>query len=287
MRVFITELKKNIISLRFVMSVLLLFLLCLMADAPSAMERVPLSILDEIVKFRRDYWIEKGSAFCSESVLAQFDNSIWYSIILPVIAAFPVVYGFYDEWFGDYYIFTLPKAGYKKYAFGKFSAAFCTGLLTAVCGILIFAAVVFIIFPSTNEYSQADWYTYADIYSKPCEMIIAKIINNAVLCGFYALSSLLIVLIIKDKFFTLSLFMVINYFSMKSGTKFLNSSKFLEGNNRAFRILFPHWQGNNYYLLPEDLKVSFYLYIPFILFICLIFNVISYFIIKRRYRYAS
>ena len=76
MNAFWVDLKKNILSPNFIISVLLMALLCLLADAPTVSAREPLSILDEIVKMRKEIWLEKGSEFSSISVLYHFDNSI-------------------------------------------------------------------------------------------------------------------------------------------------------------------------------------------------------------------
>ena len=60
MKAFWVDLKKNILSPNFIISVLLMALLCLLADAPTVSAREPLSILDEIVKMRKEIWLEKG-----------------------------------------------------------------------------------------------------------------------------------------------------------------------------------------------------------------------------------
>ena len=59
MKAFWVDLKKNILSPNFIISVLLMALLCLLADAPTVSAREPLSILDEIVKMRKEIWLEK------------------------------------------------------------------------------------------------------------------------------------------------------------------------------------------------------------------------------------
>lgn len=231
----LSDIKKNIYSPKFLISIFLVFLLCLLSDAPSVSARVPLSVLDEIVKMRREIWLEKGVKFSAPSIFFGFDYSIWYSVILPVIAAFPVIYNFSDEWFGDNYIMTLSRSGYKKYTIGKFLSAFITGFMTAILGLLLFGITVSLIFPSVNEFANAEQLYLNGAYAEPAKAIAAKVINNSLICGFYAVFAIFLCLIIKDKFFSLSVLMVINYFSMKLEIKFMNSEAFL--NNEEIRWL--------------------------------------------------
>lgn len=288
MNTFIKDIKQSIYSPKFLIGALLVFMLCLLSDAPSVSARVPLSVLDEIVKMRRTVWLEKGVRFSAASVFFGFDNSIWYSIILPVIAAFPVIYNFSDEWFSDNYIMTLSRSGHKEYTLGKILSAFVTGFITTICGLLLFAATIYLIFPSLNEYTDGDSLYLSSAYSKPLAAILAKLLNNALISGFYAVFAILICLVIRDKFFTLSILMVINYFSMKLEIKFLNSEAFMKNESiRWLRIFFPNSQKDIYYFFPDYLNISFYYYIPIIAFVSLIIGILSFYFIKRRYRYGS
>ena len=284
----LSDIKKNIYSPKFLISIFLVFLLYLLSDAPSVSARVPLSVLDEIVKMRREIWLEKGIRFSAPSVFFGFDYSIWYSVILPVIAAFPVIYNFSDEWFGDNYIMMLSRSGYKKYTIGKFLSAFITGFMTAILGLLLFGITVSLIFPSVNEFANAEQLYLNGAYAEPAKAIAAKVINNSLICGFYAVFAIFLCLIIKDKFFSLSVLMVINYFSMKLEIKFMNSEAFLNNEEiRWLRIFFPNCQKDMYYFFPDYFDISFCYYIPIVVLLCLGISVISFYLIKRRYRYGS
>lgn len=284
----LSDIKKNIYSTKFLISIFLIFLLCLLSDAPSVSARVPLSVLDEIVKMRREVWLEKGVRFSAPSVFFGFDCSIWYSVILPVIAAFPVIYNFSDEWFGENYIMTLSRNGYKKYTIGKILSAFITGFMTAILGLLLFGITVSLIFPSVNEFANAEQLYLNGSYAEPLKAIAAKVINNSLICGFYAVSAIFLCLVIKDKFFSLSILMVINYFSMKLEIKFLNSEIFLDNESiRWLRIFFPNSQKDMYSFLPDYLGISFYYYIAVIAVMSVVLGILSFYLIKRRYRYGS
>lgn len=287
MNVFWVDLKKSVLSPKFVLSVLLMLLLCLLADAPIVSAREQLSILDEIIKHKSEVWIDTGVYFSSPAIFFRFDQSIWYSIILPVIASFSVIYNFFDEWCGDNYILTLSRCGYIKYSLGKLLSAFFTGALTALFGLFLFGFITAAVFPSLKIYTNSEEIYFDASYFNPLSAIIAKVINNVLLCGFYAVLSILLCLIIKDKFFTLCSLMVINYFSMKLEDKFENSKYFLKENNRVLKILFPDCQNELYSLFPNYCGISFYWYVPIIIFSCLAITFISYCIIKRRYKYAS
>ena len=216
MKVFIVDLKKNILSPQFIISVFVFLLLFLLSDAPLISPRNPMSVLDEIVRFRKDKWIEKGTEFFYLNILFRFDNSLWYSIVLPVLSSFSALYSFKNEWFTDSYVFTLSRYGYKQFAFSKMLASFFTGLLSFLCGILLFLMITYLIFPKAESFG--DSITLSFNYHLFCD----KIICNAILCGMYGMLSILLLLLIKDYFFTLCLYVVIEYFSMRAENKLQN-----------------------------------------------------------------
>jgi len=276
--VFLVDLRKNILSPKFLFSSVLFTLLCLLADAPSVTAREPFSVLDEIVKNRKAVWISKGDAFSAVNVFLGFDNSLWYIVVLPVIAAFPIVYNFSDEWFSDSYIMSLSRCGYKKYILSKLAAAFFTGVAAVLLGILMFGIVVFNVFPSAEEAGGG---------SIDYKFIVSKVVNNAVVCGFYALLSVFFCLLLRDKFLTLSIFLVINYFSMKLDTRYYNSTDMSIEKNRVKRIFFPDCQTQLYDLIPNNMHISFYWYLPAISALSFLICGLCFFMVKRRYKNAT
>lgn len=281
MKILFVDLKKSIFSPQFLISILLFLLLFLLSDAPSLSVKNPMSVLDEIVRFRREKWIEGGTSFYSASILYHFDNSLWYSILLPVLSSISALYTFKSEWFSDSYIFSLSRSGYKKFTISKSVASFMTGTLSFLCGILIYAAIVCSIFPSIKDFGENA------VSSFDLHMFIDKIINNALLCGICGVSSLLFMLIIKDDFFTICLYVAIEYFSMKCEIKFMNSEKFVERNNKQLLVFFPSRFKDIYWLFPKSIHISFYWYLIIVTMLAVIICVFTYIFIKRRYNYGE
>lgn len=285
MKTLFTDIRKNIIAPKFIFGVVLILLLCLLSDAPTVSARNPMSVFDEIVRMRRSLWIDNGSNFCNLNIIYNFNNSTWYPIILPVVSSFPAVYSFYDEWFSDNYFMTLPRYGYKKYAFSKTISSFISGVCVFLGGLLLFSLVVTIVFPHQNEYENVNFY-YLQSYKTFGGIITAKIINNCVLCGLYSVISMIICLIVKEKFFTLSFIMVIQYFSWQIHVKF--SHYFFEHNLDMLKydIFFPDQHDNLYNLMP-NYNISFWWYICYAFVVVVLIMLCIYFIIRRRYRNAS
>ena len=281
MKVFIVDLKKNILSPQFIISVFVFLLLFLLSDAPLISPRNPMSVLDEIVRFRKDKWIEKGTEFFYLNILFRFDNSLWYSIVLPVLSSFSALYSFKNEWFTDSYVFTLSRYGYKQFAFSKMLASFFTGLLSFLCGILLFLMITYLIFPKADSFG--DSITLSFNYHLFCD----KIICNAILCGMYGMLSILFLLLIKDYFFTLCLYVVIEYFSMRAENKLQNMIMEEQWENRTLLLLFPNRFNDMYYLIPDYTNISFYWYIPLTAVIGAIMALIALILIKRRYKYCE
>lgn len=287
MNMFIVDLKKYIASSKFFIGIIIMVLLCLLANAPLVSARDPLSVMDEIVRMRKDVWLDQGTQFCFENIWFNFDNSLWYVIVLPIIAAFPVVYTFSDEWFGDNYIMTLSRCGYGKYTFSKCASAFATGFLTAACGIAVFGIITAGVFPSLSDFGDGEKLLYDHAYNSFWHSMLAKAVNHALVCGIYACAAVLVCLILKDKFFTLSIFMVINYFSKKLEIKYMLTKDMSVEKNRALRALFPSCQTSLHSVIPDNMHISFYWYALFTAVFCTFIGVLSYFIIRRRYKYAA
>ena len=81
--------------------------------------------------------------------------------------------------------------------------------------------------------------------------------------------------------------MVINYFSKKLEIKYMLTKDMSVEKNRALRALFPSCQTSLHYEIPNNIHISFYWYALFTAVFCTIIGVLSYFIIRRRYKYAA
>lgn len=285
MKIFNVDLKKNILSPKFLAGVFLIFFLCLLSDAPIISSRNPLSVFDEIIKYRYEYWLKNGAQFCNLSIIYNFDNSLWYSIVLPVIATFPIICNLNDELTSNNYMMVLSRCGYTKYIFSKILSAFATGVFVIIIGLSIYSTVILITFPSINEYTDKSQLFFCEEYSNIFQALYFKVLNNSLLCGEYGAFSIFLYLLLSDNFYTMIVMLLINYFSMKIEAKFINNTElFLENSNYKFQVLFPNAQTNMYIYIPSYYNISFYWYIVITSTFIVIFSLLSFYLLRRIYK---
>ncbi len=146
-----------------------------------------------------------------------FDSSKWFVILLPVLASIPVLNS-YDRINRSIKIFMLSRMNRKAYCRNMLAAAFVTGAAVVIIGVFLYSIVVNIVFaniktddPLVESYllgfGKDSWQRF--IY------LVKKISNHALAGGLYASTTLLIYHLVRDKFLTLTLPMVLMYISDK------------------------------------------------------------------------
>lgn len=161
--------------------------------------------------------------YTRENILRFYDSSFWFYTVLPVIVSMPAVSDFYEEWFnsGAYY-FNVHRQQIPKYCVSKAFAYSLNASLIFLAGFAVFAAPVCLAFPGLDAESLS--LSYPDGFFA---FIAARVLNVAAVSAVCPLVTILVLILIKEKFLALSFPMLVNYLTSQIGG-FLSVRAFTE-----------------------------------------------------------
>jgi hypothetical protein len=148
----------------------------------------------------------------AEYVLLNLADQQWFPVILPVIAGLPAVYAFYDEWFGGYYYLSISRQSRKSYWVAKGISAGLSGGLAVLGGICLYGLLLTLRLPSIRAVSDSGQYLelYGG-YGAMCGMIRSMIWNTVAVSMLFSLVSLILVVLLREKFLPLTIPMMLQY----------------------------------------------------------------------------
>ena len=133
---------------------------------------------------------------------------MWFIILLPLVAGIPFVYDFYEEWFSGSYYCVLYREGRRGYAAAKaITAALSAGGAIAL-GLLLYAAVLAAGFGFDEK--QPIVQGMAEL-----KTMAALGLNITAVSMVFALVSLWLVIVLRQKFLALTVPMMLQYLSYR------------------------------------------------------------------------
>lgn len=214
-------------SSRFWMAVLVVFFLCLCSNTMGAEAvREDTVVWNMLLHDTREGLYDRGEEYCAYYVIMSFRNMEWFAVLLPLTAAFPFLHNFADEWLTGSYYMCMARQERRHYALVKMSAAAITGCLTMCFGVLLYAAVVTLKFPSYESFHlMKDESMIAFLYGEGIlQRLLAfmkSLLHVGMLGGISSLAALLLVTACKDRFFALTIPMMAAYLSTKAANYYL------------------------------------------------------------------
>lgn len=169
------DLNKTVVNLGFVGAALMTCLLCFTASAymdPSTQKSY--SIIEAFYSFDLRF-VQSNETFASINLFTR-GLSGYVTMFLPIIVAFPFMVSFCAERNNGLMRFTISRTGKLRYYLSKFFASFLGGGLAVLIGLLIYAAAVYIMFPSFSTYKldpEMMHYSYPDSEMKRFLMYLA------------------------------------------------------------------------------------------------------------------
>lgn len=225
-----TDLRRNIISIPFLCSVFLMVLMFLLGPCPLSMGGNPNSLTVISAIFRgRQLW-ESSGEYSAQMIFNCFMGYRWFTIILPLIVSLPGIVSFCDEYASGYKRFYMIRMSKKSYAISKAVSSWVTGILIAILSVMFFALLVHIIFPDVSRYPgffddincYGSFYRMANMYIGDSATVkgrvwIALVETSclAITCGLYSILSLCIAVLVKNKFLSLCIPVIVFYFGEK------------------------------------------------------------------------
>lgn len=177
-----------------------------------------------------------------QQVIACFDNSYWFYIILPVILSVSAVSDLSEEWFGGGYYLNIHRQNIPRYTISKAGAYSLNSVICFIFGFVLFMLPVMIVFPSESAESLNSVYPEGFWLH-----ILSRLSNSAALAAVYPLFCVAAVIIIRDKFLSLSLPMLLNYITGQIGAALLVKSYRSETPMyETLAMLMPYMQSRQY-----------------------------------------
>ncbi|WP_337405530.1 hypothetical protein [Porcipelethomonas sp.] len=151
LRIISTNLRNVLTSYGFYASVIITFVLCFSVELyydTSAQESY--SVVQVFMNFSHEKMLT-NTDFCSYNVFTKGMEG-WFPMFIPIVAAFPIIPLICDERNSKFRRITAFRTTKFSYNTGSYLAAMISGGLAVLAGFLLFAVIVFVIFPDINNF---------------------------------------------------------------------------------------------------------------------------------------
>lgn len=143
------DISKNLVNLGFVGAVIITAAIAFTSSVyTDSSNGKSYSVFEAFLTFDRDFMFGQYF-FCPQVIINGALNGFYESMVLPVTAAFPFVFAFAAERNSGNMRLTISRIGRRKYYFSKFFSALLCGGICTMLGVIVFAGLVLVLFPST------------------------------------------------------------------------------------------------------------------------------------------
>ncbi len=166
--------------------------------------------------------------FTALEIITAHDYSFWFYIVLPVILSMPAVSDFAEEWFGGGFFTSISRQQIARYCAAKTFAYAVNAALIYLAGFALFSGIVCLAFPIEEAASSG------------IAMRLLNVIATGSICPTI---TVLILILIREKFLALSFPMLVNYATSLLGG-FLMMRSYNEEKPHLMRLayLLPRYQ---------------------------------------------
>lgn len=280
-------------------TIIMTFLLCMCTELPKTSISEPVTVLSAFILIPYEDMLQ-SNMLCAERVILRFMTGRWFPILLPVVAGFPSVYIFFDEWFGGGYYNAISRHGRTGYALSKSTSCALIGGTAVLLGCILYAVCVYLYFPHISDYPSAQIEQFYLSRTVDADNIFLEwgglLWNVVAVTMVFALVDLIFVVVFREKFLALTTPMILQYLSERL-TDFWNGRLWqlsrergdLEIFNRfsALTMLLPSNQLSMYYTFPYHTHLPIGVYYLILLGIfCLLMYGFHRLLERRVIRYA-
>lgn len=265
---------KKLLNVRTLFSVLAITLLCFFSHTINSDQTAPPTFLE----LAADALFKGKCTHTRQDIISDFDLSYWFYTVLPVLLSMPAVSDFYEEWFGGGFYLNVHRQQILKFSSSKCAVYSLTAAASFLIGAGLFCAAVSAVFPSA-----ADAYLERAYPNGFFAYMLPRLLNAAAAAAVCPLITVILLILIKEKFLALSIPMLANYVTAQIGT-FLNIKAFTADKPYLNKIaaLLPHYQFRQAVGFEETFGVPLFVwYIAWALFSALCVFALFY-LVKRR-----
>lgn len=229
LRLIKVNLIKVLTSTGFYACVLLMLVLCFTARAyDDIAENKSYSVIGVLLEFSREEMLA-NSSFSAYQILSCISSG-WLSMFIPIVAAFPLMPLICDERESKSMRYSAFRSTKFSFSTGNFLTAMISGGLAVLCGFVLFAVMVYMLFPNINEYppeliESAEWwisgtYPLFEKYGYPY-MIALDFLEMFLYGALSATPALIMTAFMKNKYLVLCIPFFLKYSVMQLHTRLL------------------------------------------------------------------
>ena len=242
MRVVKTDLRKSLVSVNFLLSVIVLNVLVYATVCVPIDEPLPQYTIGEfLLRASRNDMLSNRIYSCQSMLVTGFSNQ-WLGIFISFLASFACVPVFCDEYNSNCWRHSVERVGIRKYI----SSKLITSVIVSICLIVVcfgtYAIICRIMFPDHRDYGDniLDLYGYAfnafkrQFGSKNYLLfVIIRLTNAAVVTIIGGLFSLTLGVLTMNKYIGLSMPVLVYFFFAQVGQDYM-----LSGDPSKLRFMF-------------------------------------------------
>ena len=227
-----------------------------------------------------------------EAVLSGFRDMMWFPVALPLIAALPCVSDFYESWFGGSYYMLLSRKSRFRYAVDVLIKAALTSFFSVFAGCLLYAFMAGLKFPLLSSMPIASFESYL-LYETDGTVFLKalfSVLHTSYVTSVLSVFSLILVLLLKDPFFAVSIPVLLEYLSIKVNEilgiyiykNYMLSHMDVPAKVLGFSLLLPSEHLTMDQVFYYNFSLPYFIYFLGMLALMLLLCVIFIILVKRR-----
>jgi len=226
LRLIKVNLIKVLTSTGFYACVLLMLVLCFTARAyDDIAENKSYSVIGVLAEFSREEMLA-NSSFSAYQILSCVSSG-WLSLFIPIIAAFPLMPLICDGRESKSVRYSAFRSTKFSFSTGNLFTAMMSGGLAVLCGFVLFAVLVYTLFPNISEYApelkeSAEWwisgtYPLFEKYGYPY-LVALDFVEMFLYGALSAVPALIMTAFMKNKYLVLCIPFFMKYTAMQLHT---------------------------------------------------------------------
>lgn len=208
------EIKKNIQSFLFVISVLLLYVVFLLGDSGNILPNGTTTILGAIWNKYHGNWLICSDSSCLVRMYSMWTDNIYLPVLLPILCGLPGVKKYLEEVETGNKKFILSRCSLKEYYFSKTMGNMLSAVMVVFVAVIFYYATLFIFFDHitfqhesfSNIYFVLTGSLVEDVRQISCAAIVWSIFKGVLYFCLYAMVSasfcMWIAICCKDQYVT-------------------------------------------------------------------------------------
>lgn len=209
--------KRTIFSRAFVIAVAMFVVSCLMHSISIVATGENINIVKAAFKYSKSYFVIMGEDMSAYTLINGIRDFEWFSVVFPIFVAFPFVYTFINEWKSSVYMMSVTRCGEKAYVFRKIICASVSGATVVLAGMLVISILIYLMYPSVSDFPihEITDMAYGENDLARFGYYMRMILNLSIQGALCAVVSAILVVLLDDMFYALSIPMIVEYLCKK------------------------------------------------------------------------